>query len=39
VVVAHVTFNDKTPPKTLKFTFRVPVPVLHPHHGPSQFTG
>jgi Ice-binding-like len=39
VVVAHVTFTDSTPPRTLRFHFRVPAPVLHPRHGPSQFTG
>jgi Ice-binding-like len=39
VLIAHVTFKHGTSAKTLKFTFRVPVPVLHPHHGPSQFTG
>ncbi|MBA3866532.1 MAG: DUF3494 domain-containing protein [Solirubrobacterales bacterium] len=41
-VVAHVTFKDSTKPQTRKFTFRVPkpaAPVLHPRHGPSQFTG
>ncbi len=39
VVVAHVTFTDSTPPRTLSFRFRVPAPVLHPRRGPSQFTG
>ena len=38
-VVAHVTFNGGTKPKTLVFSFRVPTPVLHPKFGPSQFTG
>lgn len=39
VVVAHVKFKDTTKPQTRQFTFRVFVPVLHPRHGPSQFTG
>lgn len=38
-VVAHVTFEGSTKPRTVRYTFRVPTPVLHPHHGPSQFTG
>ena len=38
-IVAHVTFTDSTPPRTLRFRFRVPTPVLHPRRGPSQFTG
>lgn len=38
-VVAHVTFEGSTKPRTFSYTFRVPVPVLHPHQGPSQFTG
>ncbi len=38
-VVAKVTFNGSTKPKTMTFSFRVPTPVLHPHYGPSQFTG
>ncbi len=38
-VVAHVTFKDSTKPKTVKINLRVPFPVLHPHRGPSQFTG
>lgn len=38
-VEAHVTFTDGTPAKTLRFHFRVPMPVLHPRQGPSQFTG
>jgi Ice-binding-like len=38
-VVAHVTFKGTTKPRALRFSFRVPTPVLHPHHGPSQFTG
>jgi Ice-binding-like len=38
-VVAHVTFEGTTKPRTVRYTFRVPTPVLHPHHGPSQFTG
>jgi hypothetical protein len=39
VVVAHVKFKDTTKPQTKRFAFRVVVPVLHPRHGPSQFTG
>ncbi len=39
VVVAHVTFNGSTPPKTMRFHFRVPFPVTTPRFGPSQFTG
>jgi hypothetical protein len=38
-VVAHVTFEGSTKPRIVRYTFRVPTPVLHPHHGPSQFTG
>lgn len=38
-VVAHVTFNGSTPPKTLRFHFRVPFPVTTPRFGPSVFTG
>jgi Ice-binding-like len=38
-VVAHVTFEGSTKPRTVRYTFRVPTPVLHPHTGPSQFTG
>ncbi len=38
-VVAHVTFTDSTPSRTLRFHFRVPWPVLHPRNGHSQFTG
>jgi hypothetical protein len=38
-VVVHVTFEGSTKPKTFTYTFRVPPPVLHPHTGPSQFTG
>ena len=38
-VVAHVTFEGSTKPRTVRYTFRVPTPVLHPHHGPSKFTG
>jgi hypothetical protein len=38
-VVAHVTFEGSTKSKTLTFSFRVPTPVLHPHFGPSKFTG
>jgi hypothetical protein len=38
-VVARVIFKGSTKSRTLHFTFRVPTPVLHPHHGPSQFTG
>jgi hypothetical protein len=38
-VVAHVTFEGSTKPRTIRYTFRVPTPVLHPHHGPSEFTG
>jgi len=36
-VTAHVTFTDSTKPKTFRFHFRVP--MLHPRHGPSRFTG
>jgi hypothetical protein len=39
VVVAHVTFTDTTKPQTETTTFRVRFPVVHPRHGPSQFTG
>lgn len=39
VVVAHVKFKDTTKPQTETVTIRVPTPVLHPRHGPSQFTG
>jgi hypothetical protein len=35
----HVTFTDRTKPKTFNFAFRMPTPILHPHTGPSQFTG
>lgn len=38
-IVAHVTFNGGTKPKTLGFSYRVATPVLHPKFGPSQFTG
>lgn len=38
-VTVHVTFSDSTRPRTFRFQFRVPTPVLHPHHGPSRFTG
>jgi hypothetical protein len=38
-VVVRVTFEGSTKPKTFTYTFRVPTPVLHPHTGPSQFTG
>jgi Ice-binding-like len=38
-IVAHVTFNGGTKPKTLAFSYRVATPVLHPKFGPSQFTG
>jgi hypothetical protein len=38
-VVARVTFEGSTKPRIVRYTFRVPTPVLHPHHGPSQFTG
>ena len=38
-VVAHVTFNGSTKPKTFTYTFRIPTPRLRPHHGPSRFTG
>jgi hypothetical protein len=38
-VVAQVTFEGTTKPRTIRYTFRVPAPVLHPHTGPSQFTG
>ena len=39
VVVAHVKFKGSTKSQTKTVTFRVPFPVLHPRHGPSQFTG
>ncbi|MDX6623152.1 MAG: hypothetical protein QOE75_1084 [Solirubrobacterales bacterium] len=39
VVVANVTFGDGTPPKRMKFRFRIPYPVFAPVEGPSQFTG
>jgi hypothetical protein len=39
VVVAHVKFKDRTKSQTETTTIRVPYPVLHPRHGPSQFTG
>jgi hypothetical protein len=38
-VRARVTFKGSTKPKVFTFRFRVPTPVLHPPHGPSQFTG
>jgi Ice-binding-like len=38
-VVVHVTFEGSTKPKTFIYTFHVPTPVLHPHAGPSEFTG
>jgi hypothetical protein len=38
-VVARVTFNGGTKPKTFAFSFRVKTPVLHPKLGPSRFTG
>ncbi len=38
-VVVRVSFEGGTKPKTYRFTFRVPTPVLHPNHGPSRFTG
>ncbi|HXF32327.1 MAG TPA: ice-binding family protein [Solirubrobacterales bacterium] len=38
-VVAHVVFEGSTKPKTVRYTFRIPTPVLHPRQGPSQFTG
>jgi hypothetical protein len=38
-VVVRVTFEGPKKPKTYRFTFRVPTPVLHPNHGPSRFTG
>jgi hypothetical protein len=38
-VVVRVTFEGAKKPTTYRFTFRVPTPVLHPNHGPSQFTG
>jgi Ice-binding-like len=38
-VTVHVHFTDSTKAKTFTFHFRVPTPVLHPHTGPSQFTG
>jgi hypothetical protein len=39
LVTVHVSFTDSTTSKTFTFRFRVPTPVLRPHHGPSQFTG
>jgi Ice-binding-like len=38
-VTVHVSFTGSTKAKTVTFHFRVPTTVLHPHHGPSQFTG
>lgn len=39
-VTVNITYKDKTPGKTTTFHFHVPSPApLHPHHGPSQFTG
>jgi hypothetical protein len=39
-VRVRITYTDHTPGKTSTFTFHVPSPApLHPHHGPSQFTG
>jgi hypothetical protein len=38
-VTVHVAATSSTKAKTLRFHFRVPAPVLHPRHGPSQFTG
>jgi hypothetical protein len=40
IVRVHITYRDHTPSKTTTFRFHVPSPApLHPHHGPSQFTG
>ena len=38
-VTVRVTFEGGKKARTYNFTFRVPTPVLHPSHGPSQFTG
>lgn len=39
-VTVRVTYKDSTPTKTMTFRFHVPSPApLHPHAGPSQFTG
>lgn len=39
-VRVHITYKDHTPSKTTTFRFHVPSPApLHPHPGPSQFTG
>jgi hypothetical protein len=38
-VTVHVHFTDSTKARTFTLHFRVPTPVLHPHTGPSQFTG
>ncbi len=38
-VIVRVNFSDSTKAKKFTFRFRVPIPVLRPHTGPSQFTG
>jgi hypothetical protein len=39
-VSARVTFKDATHAKTMTLPYRAcAAAVLHPHHGPSQFTG
>ena len=38
-VTVTVHFTDSTKTRTFTLHFRVPTPVLHPHTGPSQFTG
>ncbi len=39
-VTVRVTYKDKTPAKSMRFLFHVPSPApLHPHPGPSAFTG
>jgi hypothetical protein len=38
-VTVHVAATGSSKAKTSRFHFRVPAPVLRPHHGPSQFTG
>jgi Ice-binding-like len=39
-VTVEITYKDHTPGETTTFHFHVPSPApLHPHHGPSQFTG
>lgn len=39
-VTVRVSYKDKTPTKVTKFRIHVPsAPPLHPHPGPSKFTG